>query len=74
MQNMCTHKSHPNLPGHFPHFFNNKANRDYVGPLPPPEAYGVNSMKEVDRAKFMQWHQEQVDLGVEFNLQRELNP
>ncbi|KAG8227519.1 hypothetical protein J437_LFUL002408 [Ladona fulva] len=30
--------------GNFPHFFNTKENTKYVGPIPAPEAYGIDSM------------------------------
>lgn len=32
--------------GYFPHFFNTAANTNYNGPLPDPEMYGADAMKE----------------------------
>ena len=56
--------------GYFPHFFNSPENQEYVGPYPPPEAYGAENMTEKDRAAFLHWHREQE--GKEFHFKTEL--
>ncbi|KAM3921576.1 uncharacterized protein RB166_010983 [Leptodactylus fuscus] len=56
--------------GHFPHFFNTEKNQNYVGPLPPPEAYGVQYMMESEKKEFMEWYGAQK--GVVFDLKSEL--
>jgi hypothetical protein len=45
--------------GTFPHFFNREENWSYVGPLPDPADYGVDSMKPKVREEFLRWHHEQ---------------
>jgi hypothetical protein len=47
--------------GWFPHFWNTAENQNYVGPYPPPEAYGADSMSTDDRAKFLKWHSQRAD-------------
>ena len=37
----------------YPHYFNTKANLDYVGPIPDIEYYGADEMSEGERRKFM---------------------
>ena len=43
----------------FPHYFNTKANLDYVGPIPDIEYYGADEMSEGERREFMAWYNEQ---------------
>jgi len=43
----------------FPHYFNTKANLDYVGPIPDIVYYGVDEMGDSDRREFMAWYNEQ---------------
>ncbi|XP_048850894.1 uncharacterized protein LOC125719998 isoform X1 [Brienomyrus brachyistius] len=42
--------------GYFPHFWNTVENQNYIGPYPPPEAYGVQTMMEKDKREFMEWY------------------
>ena len=42
--------------GHFPHFFNEKDNEDYVGPIPPANYYNPDGMNPKNREVFMAWH------------------
>jgi hypothetical protein len=58
--------------GYFPHLFNIKGNEDYVGELPAPEYYGVESMNENERKKFFEWYEQQVSAGVVFDMKREI--
>lgn len=53
-----------------PHFFDTTENQIYVGPLPQPEYYGVDSMMLEEMKPFLAWHadnQERI-----FDLQKEL--
>ncbi|XP_078240207.1 uncharacterized protein LOC144586236 [Pogona vitticeps] len=56
--------------GYFPHYFNTPENEQYEGPLPPPEAYGVQHMMPSEQKAFLKWHEE--NKTKTFNLQREL--
>lgn len=42
--------------GYFPHFFNRPENQSYIGPYPPPGAYGADQMPVSERRDFLQWH------------------
>jgi len=46
---------------YFPHYFNSKANLDYVGPIPDIKYYGADEMSEKERNEFMSWYNEQKD-------------
>ncbi|KAE8740298.1 hypothetical protein FOCC_FOCC014198, partial [Frankliniella occidentalis] len=56
--------------GWYPHYWNSKAHEGYRGPVPPPEAYGVDKMSVSDRAAFDVWYATQKD--VVFDQDREL--
>ena len=56
--------------GTFPVFFNKKENWDYVGPLPDPSYYGVNTMKPKSREQFLSWYGEQE--GQVFDFRKEI--
>ena len=45
----------------YPHYFNTRANRDYVGPIPGTEQYGADQMSESERGEFMAWYDTQKD-------------
>lgn len=45
--------------GYFPHFVNKESMYNYCGPLPQPEAYGVDYMSSEDRAEFFTWYESQ---------------
>nr|XP_022311186.1 uncharacterized protein LOC111116481 [Crassostrea virginica] len=55
--------------GYFPHFFNTKANQNYVGPYPAASFYGPNDMTSSARAAFYAWYEEQQ--GKTFDFQKE---
>jgi hypothetical protein len=39
----------------YPHYFNTKKNRDYVGPMPGIEYFGADEMGESERKEFLSW-------------------
>ncbi|XP_074109281.1 uncharacterized protein LOC141534036 [Cotesia typhae] len=48
--------------GYFPHFFNSRANQDYIGVMPDKEFYSFNSMsekstppKKSEKQEFLEW-------------------
>jgi hypothetical protein len=45
----------------FPHYFNTKANMDYVGPIPDIQYFGADGMSEGERKDFLSWYNEQKD-------------
>jgi G:T-mismatch repair DNA endonuclease (very short patch repair protein) len=45
----------------YPHYFNTKANLDYVGPIPDIKYYGVDEMVEAERKDFLSWYEGQKD-------------
>ncbi|XP_055918297.1 uncharacterized protein LOC129950379 [Eupeodes corollae] len=56
--------------GYFPHLFNTRGNRNYVGKLPALEFYSPNTMKTEELEVFLKWYGEHKnDI---FELQREL--
>ncbi|KAG8226562.1 hypothetical protein J437_LFUL004734 [Ladona fulva] len=61
----------PMVKGFFPHFFNTKENSRYVGPIPAPEMYGVDSMSTKDKAAFLSWHGEISVSGYVFSMEDE---
>lgn len=56
--------------GFFPHFFTCEANRKYVGPYPPAEAYGPNAMSLKGREVFYRWYETKV--GEIFDFKKEI--
>lgn len=56
--------------GYFSHFFNTAENWIYVGPLPPLEYYGVDSMMLEEKKHFSPWHTASQDI---FDLQNQLS-
>lgn len=59
--------------GYFPHFFNRAENWNYEGPLAPTNAYGCDSMGNVERKQFMAWYEEEQKSGKVFNFRDEIN-
>jgi hypothetical protein len=45
----------------YSHYFNTKANLDYVGPIPGIEQYGAADMSDSERKEFMAWYDAQKD-------------
>jgi hypothetical protein len=46
----------------FPHYFNTKANLDYVGPILDMGYFGADEMRKGERRDFMFWYDEQKDI------------
>jgi len=46
---------------YFPHYWNTKANLDYVGPIPDIKYFGADEMSEGERKDFMSWYNKQKD-------------
>ncbi|XP_058252352.1 uncharacterized protein LOC131357401 [Hemibagrus wyckioides] len=57
-----------NKKGYFPHFWNTLEHRDYIGPYPETEFYGVDSMMPKD---FFMWYVTVTDKV--FNLKKEMH-
>jgi hypothetical protein len=45
----------------FPHYFNTKANLNYVGPISEIKYFGLHEMGEGERKDFMSWYDKQKD-------------
>ena len=58
--------------GWFPHLFNTLENVDYVGPMPPKEAYSPDSMKSSERASFLEWYEERSREKYLFDFAKEI--
>ena len=58
--------------GYFPHFFTSRENLKYVGPYPPAEMYGPNSMSKDGRREFFAWYDAKVQSGEIFDFQKEM--
>ncbi|KAG8231307.1 hypothetical protein J437_LFUL006963 [Ladona fulva] len=58
--------------GYFPHFHNTKENSRYVGPLPAPEMYGIDSMTSKEKTEFLKWHGELSRSGYVFSMESEI--
>ena len=54
--------------GHFPHFFNTIANRNYVGPLPAVDFYGAKFMNEKKQKELLEWWSEANAAGVQLDM------
>ena len=46
--------------GFYPHLFNTFENTNYIGPMPPLETFGVNSMSKSHYEEVKAWHTEKV--------------
>ena len=40
----------------YPHYFNTRANLDYVGPIPAASFYGADEMSPSERSEFLEWY------------------
>ena len=58
--------------GYYPHYFNTKANENYIGKMPPVKDFGADSMKSKDRYKFIDWWCEKNDAGYVWDNAKEL--
>ena len=56
--------------GYFQHLFNTVDTQDYIGPLPPVEFYGPDSMSVADREIFLAWHSK-TSPGYIFDMKKE---
>ena len=57
---------------YFPHFFNTRANADYVGPYPAPHFYGYDMMSARDRQDFLTWYDEKRERDEIFDFAKEI--
>lgn len=57
------------LKGYFPHFFSAPHNLNYIGEIPPPAAYGADTMKPAERSDFLKWHSQ--NQNGTFNFRQE---
>jgi hypothetical protein len=48
----------------FPHYYNTKANLDYVGPIPDIEYFGADEMSAGERKDLLSWYDEQKDKSL----------
>jgi hypothetical protein len=58
--------------GYFPHYFNTKENKNYIGPLPDKKYYGYDTMKKDAREAFLKWYVEKIRENYEFELKKDL--
>jgi G:T-mismatch repair DNA endonuclease (very short patch repair protein) len=58
--------------GDFPHFFNRKANWNYIGPIPPFDSYGADSKSPKEKEKLLKWWTDKQDCGDVFDFQKEI--
>jgi hypothetical protein len=45
----------------FPHYYNTKANLNYVGSIPDIQYFGADEMSAGERKEFMYWYAERKD-------------
>ena len=58
--------------GYFPHYFNKKCHRKYVGPIPSKKHYGYKQMKPDERTKFLKWYDDRVSKNYIFDCKKEI--
>ena len=58
--------------GFFPHYFNKKCHKNYVGSIPSKKHYGYNQMKPKDRKEFLKWYEDRVNENYVFDFQKEI--
>lgn len=58
--------------GYFPHLFNTRANKDYVGCMPDIKYYSPDTMNEKSRENFLKWYAHEKQIDSTFNLQKDL--
>lgn len=61
-----------NSKGFYPHFFNKPENLNYIGNLPDLKYYGIDNMKEADRAKLLDWYNQKKQQNYLFDNKMEL--
>ena len=57
--------------GFYAYLFNTWENRDYKGPMPSIEYYQPEKMKEDKRKDFLEWYNEKVESGYEYDHEKE---
>ena len=58
--------------GFFPHWFNTKENRKYIGLMPPRKEFKCNGFKEADRNEFNKWYDKKVKEGYIWDQEKEM--
>ena len=58
--------------GFFPHNFNKKCHKNYVGLIPSKKHYGYNQMKPDVKAEFLKWYDARVSENYVFDFQKEI--
>ena len=58
--------------GYFPHYFNKKCNKNYVGPMPSKKYYGYTQMEPNERSNFLKWYEERVSENYVFDFKKEI--
>jgi hypothetical protein len=58
--------------GYFPHLFNRKENKNYVGHLPPSQFYNPDGMSPEEMEKFLEWHNGLRENNYVFDFQQEI--
>ena len=58
--------------GYFPHYFNKKCHKNYVGSILSKKHYGYNQMKPDERAKFLKWYDDRVSENYIFDFKKEI--
>ena len=58
--------------GYFPHLFNKKENKTYMGPIPPTPYFNPNGTSPCDREKFMERHNGMRNSNYVFNFPEEI--
>ena len=53
--------------GYFPHMSNTQAMEGYVGPMPPPEKYGIEYMSTQAKKEFLSWYSDNKHKEFDFD-------
>ena len=57
---------------YFPHYFNKKCHKNYIGPIPSKKHYGYNQMKPDNQTKILKWYDDHVSENYVFDFQKEI--
>ncbi|XP_031338143.1 uncharacterized protein LOC116167047 [Photinus pyralis] len=57
--------------GYFPHLFNTSGNQNYIGPMPPIEAFDPDNLKFNEREALLAWHAGKVTENYVFDFRKE---
>ena len=58
--------------GYFPHYFNKKCHKNYVGNIPAKKHYGFNQIQSNERDKFLNWYEECVNNNYALIYKKEI--